>query len=246
MATYPGNYLGGTPHPLYALHHPSGGQTALFLVRHGRTRGNRLQLLQGISDIPLDPLGGRQATQVARRLARDAPYDALLCSPLSRARATAAIIGDRIGLEPTIVPGLIEMNFGVYEGVPFEHMARERPDLASRLLDLDDYDVAWPEGESRRSFYARVRDTFQSILLDYSSHRVIVVGHGGVLGAFLAMTHGLSPNDLSVYDLLNCSLTHLQVSAEGATLHCRNEVDHLDPIGDEAEGDEASEVDRCD
>jgi broad specificity phosphatase PhoE len=72
---------------------------------------------------------------------------------------------------------------------------------------------------------------------------VVVVGHGGVLGAYLAMICGRSPNDLTAYDLLNCSLTHLHVSAAGAQLHRRNDVCHLDAIAGAAEPEEP---DRCD
>jgi broad specificity phosphatase PhoE len=213
----------------------------LYLIRHGRTRGNHLRLLQGVTDIPLDALGVRQARCVAERLANEGGVDALLCSPLSRTRATAAIIGDRIGLGPVVVPDLIEMDFGIFEGVSFEEMAATQPELAVRLFDLDDYDVTWPNGESRRAFYARVSRTFAAILGDYPSHRVAVVGHGGVFGAFLAMTHGQSPNDLATYDLLNCSLTHLHVAADGTRLHRRNDVGHLAAIDDLAE-----EAEQCD
>lgn len=223
------------PSPLTTLAHPAAGETTLFLVRHGRTAANRLRLLQGVSDVPLEPTGLRQAARVADRLGGEPAIDAVLSSPLDRALATARLIGDRLGHEPVVLPGLIEMDFGRYEGVSYERLVMEEPELAERFLDLSDFDVAWPGGDTRGRFYERVWATFGAILHDYAAHRVVVVAHGGVFGAFLAMLEGRSPNDLSVYDLHNCSLTHLHVSANHTVIHRRNEIGHLDGCEEDAE-----------
>jgi len=220
--------------PLTTLFHPTAGETTLLLIRHGRTAANRQRVMQGVTDLPLDAEGSRQAERIAAHLADQAPIDALLSSPLARALSTARAIGERIGLEPVVVPGLIEMDFGRYEGAPFDQVATEEPELAARFLDLDDYEVGWPGGDSRGSFYARVWETFDAILRQHAAHRVAVVAHGGVFGAFLAMLEGKSPNDLSVYDLHNCSLTHLHVTAAHTIVHCRNDIGHLDGVEEEA------------
>ncbi len=223
------------------LCHPTAGETTLYLVRHGRTDSNVRQLLHGVTDVPLDAVGHRQASCVADRLAGKTGIDALVSSPLKRALTTARTIGRRIGLEPIVVPELIEMDFGALEGATLDRIVEEHPDLASRLLDVDDFDVAWPNGESRRGFYDRVHAAFLAILADYAAHRVVVVAHGGVIGAFLARIQGRSPNDPSSYDVLNCSLTHLHVSADQTLLHLRNDVIHLEGLEDDPE----PEVEEC-
>jgi broad specificity phosphatase PhoE len=218
------------------LRHPASGETTLYLVRHGRTDSNVRGLLHGVTDVPLDPHGLRQAASIAERLRRDVAPDVLLSSPLSRAFTTARIIGERIGLRPVVVPGLIEMDFGALEGATLERIVEEHPDLARRLLDGDEEDLAWPDGESRFGFNGRVLAVFQRILEDYASHRVVVVAHGGVIGTFLAQIQGLSPNDPAIYDLMNCSLTHLHVTPEHTELHCRNDVIHLDGLSELDDG----------
>lgn len=220
------------------LSHPTAGETTLLLVRHGRTAANRLRLMQGVTDVPLDDAGWRQARRIADRLAEEPAVDAILSSPLARALSTARVIGDRLGREPIVIPSLIEMDFGRYEGVSYERLVLEEPELAGRFLDLDDYDATWPGGDTRGRFYERVWTAFDAILREYESHRVVVVAHGGVFGAFLALLQDRSPNDLSVYDLHNCSLTHLHVSPRHTLMHCRNETGHLD--GFDVEIDEAS------
>jgi broad specificity phosphatase PhoE len=81
------------------------------------------------------------------------------------------------------------------------------------------------------------------ILTRYPAHRAVVVAHGGVLGALLALVEGRSPNDPSAYDLLNCSLTHLHVMADRSVVHRRNDVCHLESL---VELDDDAEAEACD
>jgi probable phosphoglycerate mutase len=73
--------------------------TRLVIVRHGQTAANTGRLLHGWSDLPLDETGRRQATLVAHRIANEIEARALISSPLTRARATAAAISDLTGLD---------------------------------------------------------------------------------------------------------------------------------------------------
>lgn len=210
--------------------HPSAGDTILYLVRHGQTAANQRRLLQGSTDHPLDELGLRQAALIAARLVELPPVDAIISSPLQRAVVTATTIGRRLGLEPVISPGLTELDFGQWENREFAEMIAEEPATAARFLDHDDYDVGWPGGETRRAFYDRVWLAFTAILDDYRRHRVIVVAHGGVFGAFLAMVQGRSPNDPAGYDIKNCSLTELRVASDHTLIQMRNDVCHLEQL----------------
>lgn len=201
------------------------------------------RLLHGVTDVPLDCFGLRQAERIAERLRREAPVDAVLSSPLARALTTARIIGDRLGHDPIVVPELVEMDFGTLEGATLERVLDELPEFAERLLDADADDVAWPDGETRSGFNERVRAAFLAILSDYAAHRVVVVAHGGVIGTFLGGIEGLSPNDPTIYDVMNCSLTHLHVTPHDTVLHARNDVVHLASL---VEDDDNAEAAACD
>ncbi len=190
-------------------------------------------MLHGYTDVPLNPLGLRQAALVADRLRASVPLEAIVSSPLSRALTTARIIGDRFRLEPTIMPGLMEMNFGSLEGVSAARFAAEHPELAARMLDLDDFDLGWPDGETRRAFHERVLTTFQAILGDYASHTIAVVAHGGVIGSLVAQISDAQPNDIFAYDVMNCSVTHLDVTPDDTAMHLFNDVVHLDILNAE-------------
>lgn len=211
--------------------HPDGGETTLYLVRHGRTSGNVLKQLIGATDLPLDDIGHRQAERIADRLAIGTRADVLVSSPLIRARTTAEIIGRKLGLEPVIAPGLVEMNFGDLEGLTLDLVAERYPELAVQALDKDS-DLTWPNGDSRRGFHERVLNTFLSILRTYSKHSVIVVAHGGVLGSFLAQVEGNHPNHWQAYQLANCGLSHIDFLAQHTAVHFKNDCEHLDTLID--------------
>ncbi len=89
----------------------------LALVRHGRTDWNRDDLLQGSSDIPLDDTGRAQAHEAARALAGLGRWNAVVCSPLSRARETAEIIAAELRIEVGPDGALID-RFEPVERVP--------------------------------------------------------------------------------------------------------------------------------
>jgi broad specificity phosphatase PhoE len=218
------------------LRHPAQGETTLYLVRHGQTDSNVRKLLHGSTDVPLDARGLLQAQLVADRLSREVNADVLISSPLDRALTTARIIGERIGLEPEIKPGLSEMDFGELEGVVIDAIAEDYPEIAERLFDFDDFELTWPNGESRRQFHTRVFATFQTILEDYASHSVVVVAHGGVIGSLIAQIEGVSPNNWLAYQIANCGLSHLHITSDHTAVHCVSDVVHLESLALESKG----------
>jgi broad specificity phosphatase PhoE len=182
-------------------------------------------------------MGLLQAQRVADRIAREVRADALLSSPLIRARRTAEFIGERSGMSATIVDDLAEWNFGDYEGRTIAEVQEVAPEVLQALENLDDDDAGWPGGESRRVFHARVAGVFREIARSHQGQSAIVVCHGGVLGSLAAQVHGVSPNDWTVFNILNCSLSHFMLSAGGVDVIKLNDVAHLaDLIDDSQEG----------
>lgn len=211
------------------LKHPTQGETTLYLIRHGQTLANINNLLVGAMDVPLDPLGEQQARWVAERM-RGVQLDALLSSPLHRARATATEIASTTGLKPEIVPGLSEMHFGDAEGLTLDQVIMQFPEIASLIDDIDNSAFAWPGGDSRAGFHQRVLATFIGILERYERQHIAVVCHGGVIGSIFAQIEGGSPNDYARYAVANCSITHLVVTPDHTQVHLWNETGHLQEV----------------
>jgi len=97
---------------------------AFWFLRHGQTDWNAQNLSQGALDIPLNDAGIAQAHDAAGRL-RNRGIRTIVSSPLLRARRTAEVAGDALGLPVTTDPDLREVAFGVQEGQPmgdwFDH-----------------------------------------------------------------------------------------------------------------------------
>src|ERR1700747_3516677 len=87
----------------------------LMLVRHGETDWNADGRLQGQTDRPLSEFGRRQARQLAEELADDG-LEAIYASDLSRARETAEIVGERLGLAVALDADLRGKDWGNWGG----------------------------------------------------------------------------------------------------------------------------------
>jgi broad specificity phosphatase PhoE len=211
------------------IRHPSRGETTLFLVRHGQTLANIDNRLAGVTDVPLDPLGELQAAEVAKHM-QTIEFDALLTSPLQRARQTANAISSTTGHEPIVVPGLSEMNFGVAEGLTLDDAVIQFPELKTMIDDLEDLDLGWPQGDTRRAFDERVTATFLGILERYVGKRVVTVAHGGVIGTFFAQIIGGNPREFARFAVANCSVTQLVVKQDHTEVHIWNDVGHLSSV----------------
>jgi broad specificity phosphatase PhoE len=117
-----------------------------------------------------------------------------------------------------------------------EVLAGQYPEIAARFADVDDFEVGWPNGETRRTFHDRVYREFMEILTDFERHTLIVVAHGGVFGSLLAQIQGNHPNDWTQYAIHNCSVTHLEVTVDETAIHLLNDVEHLNGLTDSLEG----------
>ena len=90
---------------------------SFYGLRHGATDWNREGRFQGRTDNPLNEDGLRQAHQAAGML-RGTGVSRIVASPLVRAARTAEIIADAMSVPLAIDDGIIEFDFGSFEGLP--------------------------------------------------------------------------------------------------------------------------------
>lgn len=152
----------------------------LTLIRHGETDSNRVHRFQGQMDVPLNATGLLQAERLAERLAEER-FDVGVVSDLSRTRATAAPLAERIGLTLRQDARWREQHFGVFEGQQVTDILDLHPDLWAQWV-RQDADFALPGGgESIRAFHTRVWSALDALAAAHVGQRVLVVTHGGVL-----------------------------------------------------------------
>ena len=107
---------------------------SIFLARHGQTAYNLERRFQGQQPVPLDDTGRGQAAELAERAAEHG-FAALWCSPLLRARETADVVAQRLGLEPKEDARLMETDAGDWTDRSFEDVrALTHPVLRHRII----------------------------------------------------------------------------------------------------------------
>ena len=131
-----------------------GEATRLVLVRHAQTDESARGRCYGRLDVQLSPRGLRQAQALADTLA-GLPLAAVYSSPLVRALDTARPLAAARGLEPAVLEGLAELDFGEVEGLAYDEIEAERPELFHAWMD-DPARVRFPGGESLADLRARV------------------------------------------------------------------------------------------
>lgn len=99
----------------------------VVLWRHGQTLWNLEGRFQGHSDVPLTETGVAQAEHAARRLTGLRP-SAIVASDLTRARATADVLGALTGLPVPVDERLRERSGGSWEGLTGAEIRTRYPD----------------------------------------------------------------------------------------------------------------------
>jgi probable phosphoglycerate mutase len=148
----------------------------ITFVRHGNTNHNLENRAQGHLNNPLNEAGIRQAEAVAKRLAEE-PWDVFLSSDLVRARQTADIISQAIGMP---IGGydvrLREMDRGLIEDTTeAERVAKWGPNWHE--LDM--------KQETMESIRRRGVEFIEETVVKYAGKKVLVVTHGFFLGQTL-------------------------------------------------------------
>ena len=123
---------------------------SFICLRHGATDWNRQGLFQGRTDNPLNDDGIAQAHAAAEKL-QGLALEHVVSSPLLRAVQTAEIIAAIASKAVTLDHGLIELDFGSFEGRPVrELMIAHGKNSAQGLVDmLPDDAEPWANVASR-------------------------------------------------------------------------------------------------
>jgi probable phosphoglycerate mutase len=149
----------------------------VYLARHGQTAYNLERRFQGQMAVPLDDTGREQARDLAARAAAH-PFAALWCSPLLRARETADIVAERIGLPPREDARLMETDAGDWTDRLFTDVHAEDPDGFAGFIEGRP-DFAFPGGESFTQQGERVAAALADVEL--GPLPALVVCHGIVI-----------------------------------------------------------------
>lgn len=196
-------------------------------MRHGESAparpGRPFALTDGHGDPALAPEGRWQADRLGERLAQER-IDAIYVTSLRRTHETAAPLARRLGLEPRVERDLREVFLGEWEGGMYRQKAAEGDPLFRQAMEAGEWGLI-PGAESTEQLRTRCVAGMGRIVTTHPDQRVVVVVHGGVIGALLAHATGGRPFAFVGAD--NASISHV-VAIDGRWILRRfNDTGHL-------------------
>jgi broad specificity phosphatase PhoE len=162
----------------------------LYFMRHAESEANTRDILAGRMDYPLSDRGEADAEAVALAYAPVHPIDAIIASPLLRARQTAEAFARLTHLSVELDEALVEQDMGVFADKTY---AEAEADPAYERDKSRRWDWAPPGGESYRMIAERVKpffarmDTRRAALGAVAEERILVVTHAVTLRLIVAL-----------------------------------------------------------
>ena len=160
----------------------------ILLIRHGEVEESYRRRFIGKTDAPLSEEGREECRALRVRVAALSP-ELFFCSPLRRAVETLEVVRVK-ECRSLIDPRLREIDFGRWEGLLFEEIARVAAPAELRVWAENPAGMVFPGGESFAAFAARV-DAFTRELVEMPVECAAVVTHGGVLMRMISGWKGL-------------------------------------------------------
>jgi broad specificity phosphatase PhoE len=204
----------------------------LRLIRHAESAGNVaraaalasgsaiIDIAQRDCDVPLSPLGERQAAALGCWLAREMqPADVVFSSPYVRAQETTALALRAAGWNPPVVVDerLREKEFGELDRLTRAGIEARFPEQAEMRRRLGKFYYRPPGGESWTDVILRLRSILDEIGAQYASRRVIVIAHQVNVLCFRYILERLNEQQLMAIDreadVANCAVTTYRADA---------------------------------
>ncbi len=184
----------------------------IYLMRHGETDWNKKTCFQGQTDVPLNDYG-RELARITSEALKDVDFQAVFCSPLSRAAETA-----RIMLRDRQIPvftddRLKEISFGVKEGSNIERMRNDPAEPFYYLLNEPGNYVP-PEGaESLPELYGRSAAFMRERILPLEKRyeTILIVAHGAMNRSIVNPIAGIPMSDFWNIKMPNCTVSILSL-----------------------------------
>jgi broad specificity phosphatase PhoE/predicted kinase len=156
----------------------------LYLARHGQTSFNLEGRIGG--DPPLTPRGLSQAKLLAAHLqGKKLPYVAT-STRLRSQQFAEPLLAERPEATTLAMPEFDEIFAGECEGMRYEDIRRERPEVAS-ARSADKYGYVYPGGESYADLSGRVRRGLARVLFLAGDEPLLIVGHQAINRTILSL-----------------------------------------------------------
>lgn len=181
----------------------------LYIMRHGKTDWNAKHKLQGRTDIPLNEEGRTMAENAGKEYS-DIHFDICYCSPLSRAKETAEILLKGRNIPIVTDDRLVEMSFGIYEGVENSFQIPNCP-INELFHHPEKYTTPVEGAESLEELYARTGKFIKKVVEPQlkQGKDILIVGHGAMNSSIICQIKDMPVEKFWSAGLAQCKLMRL-------------------------------------
>ena len=162
--------------------------TRIIIARHGETDWNVSEVFRGRLDVELNETGLAQAEALGQHLA-GLTVEAVYSSPLKRALDTARSVAGHHGLEVSVARGLVDFNYGAWQGLTHQEVKERHAELYHRWL-VEPHLVTMPDGESLDDVAERARQVVENVVTSHEG-TVVLVSHRVVNKVLICSLLGL-------------------------------------------------------
>ena len=234
----------------------------IWFVRHGESAGNiarheaeltrrlKVKAPQRDIDVPLSPLGQRQARAVGQwfgNLTKEEQPTVVLSSPYLRTRETAEFLLDASGIDAKDLVVLTderlrEKEFGVFDRLTKQGVKERHPEQYEIRNAIGKFYHRPPGGESWCDVILRLRSVVDTLTLEYRRERVLIVTHEVVISCFRYLLERMTEEEILAIDrssdVANCSITSYEFDQDsgrqgGMKLVQWNFIGPLESVGEE-------------
>lgn len=201
----------------------------IWLIRHGQTDYNADNKIQGSGiDAPLNALGLLQAGLVANALEEKLTGQTvtLFASSLIRAKQTASAISEKMHLAVSTSNAIVELNFGVLEGLPIDQIEQQLNNLLD-CWDSGKTTMAALDGESPETAFARASSFIEKAVESSTTENCIFVVHGRLLRILLAGWLDKDLSKMANYHHHNANINLLDYDGGRFKVVVLNDITHL-------------------
>ena len=217
--------------------------TRVIIVRHGQTNYNIERRIQGRTDFSRLTQKGRDDVSHVGKFLSQVVFDAIYCSPLSRAKQTAEIIHQQLSLNPeqSAVPQpsnkLLEVDLPLWEKMLSADVKQQFPDDYRIWKEQPhNFKMLIPPGEESKehfpvlSLYEQARGFWQEMLPRHQGKTILIVGHNGINRSLISTALNIPPSRYHSIQQSNCGISMLNFAGgwgEPVQLEFLNQTQHM-------------------
>lgn len=175
----------------------------IYFLRHGL---DDERYIGGWSDVDLIPQGIEQVENTLEKMKKqNIVIKRIIASNVKRAITTANIVSQKLGIDDVSVNDMFrEQNKGILNGYDKEAAKEEYPEYFDKVT----MDTIYPEGESLRNLYERIRNELPDIL--NLEDGTLIVTHRGVINMLYYILNNIELDmDKERFGVMHASLHEL-------------------------------------